>query len=127
MVMVDYLTVRKHLGTSRLLFVLAFCCSLLLLIVAFIAIDKVSPLEKSVIQRAKTDPETAPEYFMGLIESHPVPSVEDQAVYMFGIGMAHEEQGNLQEALNDYLSAEALGNNSASRAAKRLQKHAQGN
>lgn len=75
-------------------------------------------LEQSIIERAEQDPETAPDYFMEQIESGATP--EEQAAYMYGMGRAHEKQGKMDEAINDYLSAEILGNESAAAALERL-------
>lgn len=76
--------------------------------------------EKSVIERAESEPKTAYNYFLGKIESGA--TVEEQAVYLYGMGIAHEKQGNIAEAINDYLSSDALGFEKATEALKRLKK-----
>ncbi len=76
--------------------------------------------ERSVAQRANQDPATAPEYFMQQIESGA--SVNEQAVYMYGIGLANEKLGNNEEAVNDYLGAEILGYAPATQALQRVRK-----
>ncbi len=76
--------------------------------------------ERSVVQRANQDPATAPEYFMQQIESGA--STEEQAVYLYGIGLANENLGNVEEAVNDYLGAEILGYAPATEALQRARK-----
>ena len=73
--------------------------------------DPPSKLEQAVMQRAKADPVGAPEYFLQRIESGATP--EEQAVYLYGMGLAHQIQGDTNEARNDYLSAGILGNSRA--------------
>lgn len=77
-----------------------------------------SAFERKVIERAYSEPATAPEYFMHQIENGA--TVYEQAVYMYGTGLAHEKLGNKAEAFDDYLSAEALGYNKAAEALERL-------
>jgi len=79
-------------------------------------------LEKAVIERAKKDPATATEYFLSMIERRPSPGSDEQAVYVLGMGIAAEQQGDIMDALDYYLGAEVLGNQTASKAAQRLQK-----
>jgi hypothetical protein len=74
-------------------------------------------LESAVIDRANNDPVHAPAYFMYRLESA---TYEEQAVYMYGIGLAHEKAGDKKEAINDYLAAEAFGYAPATRALQRL-------
>lgn len=66
-----------------------------------------SDFEKSVFNRALSDPAKAEAYFLEKIENGA--SVEEQAIYLYGMGLANEQLGNDLEAINDYLSAEALG------------------
>lgn len=75
-------------------------------------------LEKSVIERAESEPETATEYFEAQIKAGT--PVEDQALYAYGMGIAQERLGNRIEAINNYLAAEGLGNESAAKALDRL-------
>lgn len=70
--------------------------------------EKPSEFEKKIIARAEANPATAPEYFLQQIEVGASP--EEQAVYLYGMGVAHQIQGNSNEARNDYLSASILGN-----------------
>lgn len=77
-----------------------------------------SALERRVVERAYSEPATAPEYFMHQIESGA--TVYEQAVYMYGTGLAHEKLGNKAEAFDDYLSAEALGYDKAAKALQRF-------
>lgn len=83
---------------NRILFVL------LLIAMPAIAADLQS-LEKTVVQRAERDPATAEEYFIRQIEKRPAPSSEEQAVYVFGMGIAAERQGRLADALDFYIGA----------------------
>lgn len=76
-----------------------------------------SGLEKTVTKQALENPETAISTFMEKIETA---SVEEQGVYMYGVAVAREKMGDESEAINDYLSAEALGNVSARAALDRL-------
>lgn len=92
---------------------------ILILILGISACTEAStPLEREVIAFAKTHPDQAYEHFMGRIEGGA--SVEEQALYLYGMGVAHEKLGNTEEAINDYLSAQALGYEKASAALKRL-------
>ena len=75
-------------------------------------------LERKVIERVEENPETAPEYFLEQIEAGA--NVEAQAVYLYGMGLAAEKQGDTVEAINNYIGAETLGNESAAKALKRL-------
>lgn len=77
-----------------------------------------SDLESAVIIRAQNNPSSAYEYFLEQIEAGAAPA--EQAVYLYGMGLAREQQNNFSEALNDYLAAEALGNEKAGKAVKRL-------
>lgn len=78
----------------------------------------VTPLEKSVVARAESEPATAEKYFLERIEDHA--TVEEQAIYLYGMGIAQEKLGNRLEAINNYLAAEGLGNESAHTALNRL-------
>jgi hypothetical protein len=77
-----------------------------------------SPLESNVIARARLDPQTAPEYFMRRIEAGATPA--EQAIYMYGSGLAHEKTGHIREAIDDYICADLLGEPRAKLALKRL-------
>lgn len=79
--------------------------------------SSLSGLEKTVTKQALEDPETAISTFMEKIETA---NVEEQGVYMYGVAVAREKMGDESEAINDYLSAEALGNVSARVALDRL-------
>ena len=81
------------------------------------ASDLVS-LEKEVVVFAQEHPDQAYETFMTGIESGA--STEEQAIYLYGIGLANEQLGNTEEAINDYIGAEILGFGKASEALKRL-------
>jgi len=80
--------------------------------------EGLTDLESAVIIRAQNNPSSAYEYFLEQIEAVATPA--EQAVYLYGMGLARERQKNFSEALNDYLAAEALGNKSAAQAVKRL-------
>jgi hypothetical protein len=75
-------------------------------------------LEKSVVERAMKEPESSKDFFMEKIEAGA--SLEEQAIYMYGIAIAREKEGDITEAINDYLVAEGLGNKSAVVALDRL-------
>ena len=75
-------------------------------------------LEQSVQERTESKPETAPDYFLEQIEAGA--TVEEQAIYLYGIGLAHEKLGNIEEAVNDYLGAEILGYAPATQALQRV-------
>jgi hypothetical protein len=75
-------------------------------------------LEQAVIEHAEGKPDTAYDYFLEKIEGGA--SVEEQAVYLYGMGLANEKAGNISEAINDYLGAEILGSKRASEALDRL-------
>ncbi len=77
-------------------------------------------LEKTVIARAESDPENAPEYFMAQIERRPAPDSEEQAVYLYGLGVAYERQGDMVEAVDYYRGAELFGHQGAAAALARL-------
>lgn len=77
-------------------------------------------LEKTVIERAESAPETAPDYFMGQISRRPAPDSEEQAVYLYGMGLAYERLGDTVEAVDYYRGAELFGNISARKALARL-------
>ncbi len=94
---------------------------LLLLIAVPAFAGDLQSLEKTVVQRAERDPATAEEYFIRQIEKRPAPSSEEQAVYVFGMGIAAERQGRLADALDFYIGAAALGSTAAGTAAQRLQ------
>jgi len=81
----------------------------------------ISALELSIIEYAVKHQDTAYEYFLLQIESGATP--EEQAVYLYGMGRVNEAKGNVSEAINDYMAAEILGNESASRALIRLRKN----
>jgi len=80
--------------------------------------EDLSDLESAVIIRAQNNPSSAYEYFLEQIEAGATSA--EQAVYLYGMGLAREQQNNFSEALNDYLAAEALGNEGAGKAVKRL-------
>lgn len=86
--------------------------------------EDLSDLESAVIIRAQNNPSSAYEYFLEQIEANATSA--EQAVYLYGMGLAREQQNNFSEALNDYLAAEALGNKSAAQAVKRLQEQKAG-
>lgn len=96
---------------------------LIFLFAAFSAVtacaEETTEFEQSVIARAESEPDAAYDYFLGKIEGGA--TVEEQAVYLYGMGIAHEKQGNIEEAINDYLSAEALGYEKATITLKRIQ------
>lgn len=77
-------------------------------------------LEKTVIARAEKDPMTAPDYFMAQIERRPAPDSEEQAVYLYGLGMAYERLGDMAEAVDYYRGAELFGHKRAAAALARL-------
>ncbi len=77
-------------------------------------------LEKDVIARAEAAPESAPDYFMRQIELRPVPTIEVQAVYLYGIGLAYERMGDTVEAVDYYRGAELFGHKEAADALVRL-------
>lgn len=99
---------------TRLLFVLVW----LAVFPAFA--EEIESLEQAVIERAESEPDTAYDYFLEKIEGGA--TVEEQAVYLYGMGIIHEKQGNIEEAINDYLSAEVLGYTKATEALERLKK-----
>ena len=70
----------------------------------------ISKLEKKVTRQALSAPETSINIFLDKIETA---GVEEQGVYMYGMAVAREKMGDNAGALNDYLAAEALGNQSA--------------
>lgn len=82
--------------------------------------DDLAALEKTVIARAESDPETAPDYFMSMIEQRPAPGSEEQAVYLYGMGLAYERLGDMVEAVDYYRGAELFGNIAAQEALLRL-------
>lgn len=77
-----------------------------------------SSLETGVIQYANRFPDSAYDHFMEKIESGA--TTPEQAVYLYGVGIAHEKLGNTDEAINDYLSAEILGYDRANKDLQRL-------
>jgi hypothetical protein len=77
-------------------------------------------LEKTVIERAESAPESAPDYFMAQISRRPAPGSEEQAVYLYGMGLAYERLGDMMEAVEYYRGAELFGNVSARKALARL-------
>jgi len=77
------------------------------------------PLEREVTAFAEEHPDQAYEKFMTKIETGA--NIEEQAIYLYGIGLANEKLGNIEEAVNDYMGAEILGFEKASNALKRLQ------
>jgi hypothetical protein len=86
--------------------------------------ESLCDLESAVIIRAQNNPSSAYEYFLEQIEDGATPA--EQAVYLYGMGLAREQQNNFSEALNDHLAAEALGNKTAAQAVKRLQEQKAG-
>jgi len=86
--------------------------------------ESLSDLESAVIIRAQNNPSSAYKYFLEQIEAGATPA--EQAVYLYGMGLAREQQNNFSEALNDYLAAEALGNESAAQAVQRLKEQKAG-
>ncbi len=78
----------------------------------------ISELEKKVVQQALDDPQTSISFFMQKIESGA--NAKEQGVYIYGVAVAREKMGDKAEAINDYLSADALGNESARQALNRL-------
>ena len=77
-----------------------------------------NPLESNVIARAHLDPQAAPEYFMSRIEAGATPA--EQAIYMYGTGLAHEKTGHFRQAIDDYICADLLGEPRAKLALNRL-------
>ncbi len=86
----------------------AIVCILLL-----VGCSNYSDFEKTVFDRALSDPIAAEAYFLEKIENDA--TVDEQAIYLYGMGLAHEKLGNDMEARNNYLSAEALGYEEARR------------
>ncbi len=82
--------------------------------------NDISSLERSVIERSNNNPDTAYEYFLEKIEVRANP--EEQAVYLYGMGLINETKGNVSGAINDYMAAEILGNERAKHALIRLRK-----
>lgn len=82
--------------------------------------DDLAALEKTVIERVESAPETAPDYFMSMIENRPAPPSEVQAVYLYGMGLAYERQGNMIDAVDFYRGAELFGHRGAAKALVRL-------
>lgn len=76
------------------------------------------PLESNVVARVELDPQTAPEYFLSRIEAGATPA--EQAIYMYGIGLAHEKTGHIREAIDDFICADLLGEPRAKVALNRL-------
>ena len=77
-------------------------------------------LEKDVIARAESAPESAPDYFMSQIELQPAPATEVQAIYLYGMGIAYERMGDMVEAVDYYRGAELFGHKGAAGALGRL-------
>jgi len=77
-------------------------------------------LEKEVVTLSENSPETAPDYFMGQIESNPAPAIEVQAIYLYGMGLAYEKLGNMTEAVDYYRGAELFDHPGAAAALVRL-------
>ena len=77
-------------------------------------------LEKDVIARAESAPESAPDYFMSQIELRPAPATEVQAIYLYGMGIAYERMGDMVEAVDYYRGAELFGHKGAAGALVRL-------
>lgn len=92
--------------------------TLTVLLVAGCTKEAINPLEKSAIARAESEPASADEYFLKQIEAGA--TVEEQGIYLYGMGIAQEKLGNRIEAVNNYLASEGLGNKSASKALDRL-------
>lgn len=82
--------------------------------------DDLAALEKTVTERAASDPETAPDYFMSQIERRPAPDSKEQAVYLYGMGLAYERLGDIVEAVDYYRGAELFGHQGAADALARL-------
>lgn len=80
--------------------------------------DEASNFEKSVRIRAENEPSTAYDYFLEKIENGA--SIEQQAIYLYGMGIAHEKLGDVDEAVNDYMGAEILGYAPATKALQRI-------
>ncbi len=59
--------------------------------------SNISNLEEIVIQRVESDSTTAIEHFLQQIEDGA--SVEEQAIYMYGIGFANEQLGTQMKRL----------------------------
>lgn len=83
--------------------------------------NDISALEQSVVEYAAQHPDTAYEFFLEQIEAGATP--EEQAVYLYGMGRVNEAKGSISEAINDYMAADILGNESASRDLIRLRKN----
>ena len=82
--------------------------------------EDLAALEKQVVARAASDPETAPDYFMSQIEAMSSPDTEVQAVYLYGMGLAHERMGDMVNAVDYYRGAELFGHQGAADALVRL-------
>jgi hypothetical protein len=82
--------------------------------------EDLDALEKDVVARAEATPESAPDYFMSQIELRPAPAIEVQAVYLYGMGLAYERQGDMVEAVDYYRGAELFGHKGAAAALARL-------
>lgn len=82
--------------------------------------DDLAALEKIVIARAESTPESAADYFMSQIELRPAPGIEVQAVYLYGMGLANERLGDMTEAVDYYRGAELFGHKGAAAALARL-------
>lgn len=68
-------------------------------------------LEGRVILRAKYNPSpeaVAHDFLQGISKLTPL-SIQDQGVYFYGMGIIHERQGNIGEAVMDYISGEIFG------------------
>ncbi|MCB9964493.1 MAG: hypothetical protein H6855_00215 [Rhodospirillales bacterium] len=99
----------------RLFFLVTIVC----LISTAVKAKDFETLKQEVIKYAQTQPEQAYEHFMRKIEDGA--TVPEQALYLYGMGIAHEKLGKQQEALDDYLSAEILGYKPAKTAVEKLQ------
>ncbi len=89
------------------------------MIIAFPAIAAdLQTLEQEIISFAQRNPDQAYDKFIKEIENGA--NIEEQAIYLYGMGVAHEKLGNIGGAVNDYLSAEVLGYERAAKALKRL-------
>lgn len=82
--------------------------------------DDLATLEKTIIARVETAPESAADYFMSQIELRPAPGIEVQAVYLYGMGLAHKRLGDMAEAVDYYRGAELFGHQGAAAALARL-------
>lgn len=98
-----------------------FCLFLIFVILTAPATARdLHTLEKEVIARAESAPDSAADYFMSQIEQRPAPKIEEQAVYLYGMGLAYEHLGNIAEAVDYYRGAELFDHQGAAEALIRL-------